>query len=114
MNKREVGSVKEEAAAEYLKKQGYTIIEQNYYTPKGEIDLIAKEGEYLVFLEVKYRKTIIYGYPEEAIDQRKRNKIKNACRYYIIKNSIPQYTAIRFDVIVILGEEIKLIKNAFE
>lgn len=114
MNKRQVGQGMEGEAIKHLVQNGYKILENNYYTPKGEIDIIAKEGDYLVFLEVKYRKNVRYGYPEEAIDARKQIKIKNTSRYYIMKNKNSYNIPCRYDVVVILGSEIKIIKNAFE
>lgn len=114
MNKRIVGSSMEDIALKHLSESGYIILDRNYYTPKGEIDLIAKDGEYLVFLEVKYRKNVRFGYPEEAVDKRKQIKIRNTSRYYMMKQGIPSHMPCRYDVVVILGTEIKVIKNAFE
>ena len=62
-NKRKIGQDNENAAAEYLKQQGYEILAQNFYTRMGEIDLIARDDEYLVFVEVKYRRSASAGYP---------------------------------------------------
>ena len=68
MNKRKTGQEQEAKAACFLKTQGYQILERNYRCKKGEIDLIAREGQYLVFVEVKYRSTNESGLPEEAVD----------------------------------------------
>ena len=68
MNKRKTGQEQEVKAACFLKTQGYQILERNYRCKKGEIDLIAREGQYLVFVEVKYRSTNESGLPEEAAD----------------------------------------------
>lgn len=112
-NKRIIGSEYERAAAVYLQKQGYEIIEHNFFSRYGEIDIIAKDGEYLVFIEVKYRKNDKYGMPQEAVSATKRRRIISSSRYYCIKNEIPQDYPVRYDVVAILGEDIEVIKNAF-
>ena len=66
MNKREVGAAYEEAAAVFLEKNGVRILERNFRCRQGEIDLIGRDGEYLVFFEVKYRKNADAGFPAEA------------------------------------------------
>ena len=73
-NKRAVGSRYEEETAAFLQKNGYRILEKNFRDRRGEIDLIAKDGRTLVFVEVKYRKNARNGYPEEAVDTRKHTK----------------------------------------
>ena len=103
-NKRAVGSRYEEETAAFLQKNGYR---------RGEIDLIAKDGRTLVFVEVKYRKNARNGYPEEAVDTRKQKKICETAAYYVYKNRIPEYTPMRFDVVAVLDGEFKLIKDAF-
>ena len=71
----EIGRKYEEKAAELLEKQGYFILERNYRCKQGEIDLIGKEGEYLCFIEVKYRSGLSYGSPLEAVTKAKQRKI---------------------------------------
>ena len=117
MNKRRVGSVYEEKAAEYLEKNGYRILKRNFRCRRGEIDLIAsgKEGadSVLVFIEVKYRLSDSIGRPEEAVTPL---KMKNICRttdYYRICNGIPEDRTCRFDVIAIQGDNLRHYKNAF-
>ena len=90
------------------------MIERNLYCRFGEIDLVAYDGEYLCFIEVKYRSGIDYGLPEEAVDQRKIKKISKCAFYYCYKNRLGTDRSIRFDVVSIEGEDIRLIKNAFE
>ena len=68
MNKRQTGADQEVLAAVWLEKQGLRILEKNYRCRQGEIDLIARDGRYLVFVEVKYRKGIHTGHPSEAVD----------------------------------------------
>lgn len=112
-NKRAIGREKEQLAQEYLKAQGYQIVEKNFYTRFGEIDIIARDGAYLVFLEVKYRRSAAGGYPAEAVDRRKQQRIYRAAQYYLYKRGLPADIPCRFDVAAIQGDEITLIKNAF-
>ncbi|SHO46052.1 YraN family protein [Anaerocolumna xylanovorans] len=113
-NKRAVGSEKEQMAAAYLTAAGYRILAANFFTRSGEVDLIAREEEALVFIEVKYRKDLQSGSPLEAIDSKKIRNICKAARYYMYINHIPEDTPCRFDVIGIVGEEVTLIRNAFD
>lgn len=113
INKRTVGSKYEQAAGEFLIKKGYRIIAYNYRCKLGEIDIIALDGDELVFVEVKYRASSRYGSPMEAVDYRKQNKIYMVANYYLMEQHISKYTKVRFDVVGILGKEITLIKNAF-
>lgn len=112
-NNRRLGAEKETLAAEYLKANGYQILEQNYFTRTGEIDLIAKENGYLVFLEVKYRKNTATGYPEESVHYQKQQRIIRAARYYMLTHGYGEYTPCRFDVVAITGESIRVIRDAF-
>lgn len=112
-NKRQIGSLYEKRAGEYLLKCGYEILEYNFRCRLGEIDIIARDGNYLVFCEVKYRAGKGAGHPLEAVDVRKQRVISKCAAYYLkIKNlyDIP----CRFDVVSIEGETISLVKNAFE
>lgn len=112
-NKRETGSRYELMAAAFLEQQGYEILEHNYRNRSGEVDLIARDGRYLVFVEVKYRKTIRMGYPEEAVSIYKQQHIRGAARYYLYSHGYSEAVPCRFDVVSILGEEIRVIKDAF-
>ena len=111
-NKRAEGSRYEQTAGEYLEEQGYEIICFNYRCRTGEIDIIAKDGEYLVFCEVKYRTGPGKGSPLEAVDARKQRKIFQAAMYYLTEHHISDVPC-RFDVIGIEGTRIQLVKNAF-
>ena len=113
MNKRVIGNAKETQAIDYLMKQGYKILERNYYTRAGEIDIIAMDGNYLAFVEVKYRWNEGYGFPSEAVHYKKQRKIIQCARYYLFTHGFREYVPCRFDVIVLLGEEIHLIKHAY-
>lgn len=112
-NRRKVGTAYEKEAVLFLQKKGYDILEQNYYCKYGEIDIVAKESGYLVFVEVKYRRSSGMGRPESAVNYKKRKHIIESARYYMYdkykRDDIPS----RFDVVAIQGELIHLIKNAF-
>ncbi|MCI6499660.1 YraN family protein [Lachnospiraceae bacterium HCP1S3_C3] len=112
-NKRATGTAYEKKAAEYLKENGYDIIECNFRCRYGEIDIIAKDEKTLVFAEVKYRSSLRYGMPYEAVNRGKQRKIMLTAEYYRMKNNVSANTNCRFDVISILGNEIEHIKNAF-
>lgn len=114
MNNIEKGKLGENIALKYIVSKGGKIIEQNYRTKIGEIDLIVKLNGELVFVEVKSRSNINYGYPAEAVDYKKRRKITNVAKYYILNNSL-ENLSIRFDVIEVYFKEKKInhIVNAF-
>lgn len=113
MNKRQIGKEKEELACRFLEEKGYQILEKNYQCRSGEIDVIAKEGSYLCFIEVKYRKNKSMGYAQEAIHKNKQHKIIQVSRYYLYTHGCLASTPCRFDAVVINYDQIELIKNAF-
>ena len=86
----------------------------NFRCKIGEIDIICKDDDYLVFVEVKYRSSSSYGYPMEAVNYKKIKKICKVSDYYRLIHKIKEDTGIRYDVISIKGEDIEWIKNAFE
>lgn len=106
------GDVGEKIAKEYLLQQGYRVVATNFKNTIGEIDIIAYDEDVLVFVEVKYRKTAQFGLPREAVNIYKQNKIRNVATSYIKKYKLFS-KACRFDVVEILGDEISLIKDAF-
>ncbi|OGS22481.1 MAG: YraN family protein [Elusimicrobia bacterium RIFOXYA2_FULL_39_19] len=111
--RKEFGNIGEQKAAEYLLKNGYKILENNFKTRYGEVDIIAEDKKDVVFIEVKNRSSMNYGLPQEAIDRRKQLKIaKTALMYLKSKNLINKN--MRFDVVAITNEKIELIKNAFQ
>ena len=114
LNKRATGSAYEEKAAQELKRQGYTVLDRNFYCKSGEIDIIAKDDGYLCFIEVKYRTDSSEGDPLEAVDVRKVKKICRSALFYMTRFGYPDDTPVRFDVVSILGDEIKVIRNAFD
>ena len=114
--KKLLGRVGEKKAGEFLRKKGYTILKTNYKTYCGEIDLIAKDGENIVFIEVKTRSSTKYGRPCEAVKKYKRNHIIDSAKYYNYKNKIKNIP-IRFDIIEVLlcnsNYKVNHIKQAF-
>ncbi len=121
MNTVTIGNFGEEAATRYLEKNGYSIVARNYKPKIAEIDIIAynKEGV-LCFVEVKTRKTSLFGYACEAVDFKKQKKITQGALSYIRSHNID--SEIRFDVIEVYGKvqsdgfsisKINHIKNAF-
>lgn len=114
LNKRQTGTAYEEKAAMWLAEKGFKILERNFRCRQGEIDLIARDGRYLVFVEVKYRSRGNTGHPAEAVNLRKQQRIIQTAQYYCYRNRIPESQAIRFDVVSILGDRIEHIENGFE
>ncbi|MEN6350052.1 MAG: YraN family protein [Syntrophomonas sp.] len=114
--KKELGARGEEIAALYLQKKGYKILDRNYFTRYGEVDIICIKKRIISFVEVKTRRGTSFGFPEEAITQRKKEHIRKAALMYL-ESSHQAYGEISFDVISIMivnGEEkINHIENAF-
>lgn len=112
-NKRGIGTHYEEIAANYLKAQGLILLERNFRSRQGEIDLIARDGAYLVFVEVKYRRDERKGAPAEAVGYQKQVHIRKVAAYYLYSHHYAETTACRFDVISVVGTDITWIQNAF-
>ena len=114
MNKRKVGSEAEQMAVLYLKKHGAKIMQTNYFTRAGEIDIVFQDGDTLCFCEVKYRTSDKFGTPAEAVNRRKREHLSQAALQYIYLNDVD--APCRFDVIEVYELDLKginHIKNAF-
>jgi putative endonuclease len=107
----------EEIAVRYLQKLGYLILERNYRCPMGEIDIVAKDGKAIVFVEVKSRKTEEFGEPEQAVGKVKQKKMSLLSLYYLEQKRF-SYEEARFDVVAVKmlhsGTEVKLFRNAFD
>ncbi len=110
--KKLLGRVGEKTAAEFLKKNGYKILQTNCKTPFGEMDIVAQDGEFTVFVEVKTRSTETFGAPAEAVDAKKRERYLKSAAFYLSKEGKTDSPA-RFDVIEIENGEINHIINAF-
>ena len=111
-----LGEQGEELAVKFLKKKGYKIKGCNDKTKLGEIDIIARDGDTLVLIEVKTRESLEYGHPFEAVNARKRKKIANVALLYLKK--FEELPPCRFDIVSIFMNngkaECELIKDAFE
>ena len=106
------GKIGETLAIKYLEEQGYKILETNYSNKLGEIDIIAKDNDRIVFVEVKERASAKFGYPREAVNYYKQQKIQMVANCYL-KNKRLMDSYIRFDVIEILAGNLTHLKNAF-
>ena len=110
--KKLLGRVGEAKAVEFLKKQGYLVLEKNYKTRLGEIDIIVKKDDTIVFVEVKTRSSDSCGSPSEAVGYEKQRKYAKVAEEYLLKHKIFDQSC-RFDVIEIINEDINHIIDAF-
>ncbi|MCD7805778.1 MAG: YraN family protein [Lachnospiraceae bacterium] len=99
MNNREKGNYYETLACEYLSGQGFLILERNFRCPAGEIDVIGRDGVFLVFVEVKARRSLVSGTGAEAVNLPKQRKICRAADYYRVKHRIGEFSPIRYDCV---------------
>ncbi len=106
------GGDAENAAANFLVRRGLRILERNYRTRFGEIDLIACDGATLVFIEVRLRSSARFGGAAGSIDLRKRRRIEAAARQFLAR--LGREPACRFDVITLEGREPEWLRGAFE
>lgn len=115
-NNVETGFFGQEIAQNFLCGKGMLLLESNFRMPTAEIDLIMRDGSYIVFVEVKYRKSLKYGLPREAVGIHKQRRIIKAALYYIARHGL-QDQCFRFDVLELLETtgcvEVNHIENAF-
>ena len=97
----ELGKWGEDLAADYLQRKGYTIIERDWKSGKRDLDIIAQDGNIIVFVEVKTRRNRLFGEPEESVDYHKLQNLQQAISHYVKFKHIRQ--EIRFDIISIVG-----------
>ena len=101
-NNKELGREGEKVAADYLEDLGYMLLERNYRSSRAEIDLVARDGDLLVFVEVKSRRNAQYGWPEEAVGEEKADHIRRAAEDYM---ELCNWTGeVRYDIIAIIWE----------
>ena len=105
-----LGKNGERIALRYLEKLGYVILEKNFTCMQGEIDIIALDGEYIVFVEIKSRSNIRYGLPCEAVTEKKIKHILRVATYYLYKNHLENINT-RIDVIEVYIKNEKYIIN---
>lgn len=117
MDRKAVGKNGEDFVAVYLTEQGMQVVARNYYSRYGEIDLIARDGDTMAFIEVKTRKGVQYGVAAEAVGMVKQRKLIKTAYCYIMENDLDGYN-FRFDIAQVYYKtgsmEIEYIKNAFE
>lgn len=118
-NSNTLGAWGEEKAARFLTERGYTVLERNFHSRYGEIDLIAEDGEFLVFVEVKLRASVSHGLPEETVTPRKQEKLRLTAETYLQTHETNKQP--RFDVVALYAKDgmetfplpVRHIKNAF-
>ena len=108
---KKLGKLGEKKAREYLIKNGWKIVEKNYVNPFGEVDIIARKGEVLAFVEVKTRLSDMFGSPSEAVTPARQRKYIQAAKYYFAGREID--CTVRFDIIEVFEGQINHIENAF-
>lgn len=111
---RDEGQRGEDLAHRYLRRRGFTVVARNWRPPQGggEIDIVAWDGETLVFVEVKTRVSDLWGAPERAIDPEKMDSLRRAARDYSRRSGVEESNT-RFDVIAIAGEKLEYLPDAF-
>ena len=112
-----LGAWGEDQAVNFLRKQGLKIIQRNFRTPVGEVDIIARDKSFLIFVEVKTRRSAAFGTPQEAVGQRKQRQIIRTAQWYLQNQKNPKLQP-RFDVVAILCQsdgaaQITHLPNAF-
>ncbi len=118
LNHKEIGNLGEEIAAKSLEEKGYSILERNFRCRFGEVDIIARDEDTVVFVEVKTRRGRKYGEAEEAVDYRKQKKLRQLAEYYLMKHHHVSPKC-RFDVCSVYLdqnnqiEEVKILQNCF-
>jgi len=112
------GQITENYAEQYLSKQGLILIERNFHSRQGEIDIVMLDGDTYVFIEVKYRKSKEFGGAIAAVSASKQKKIKHCITFYLHQSDINEYnTPCRIDVVALEGDitqpDVTWLKNAF-
>jgi putative endonuclease len=115
---REKGREGEEIAAAYLESKGYTLLEQNYFFERAEVDIVAHDGKSIIFVEVKMRKNTTFGKPAESITQKKQQLVMKAARAWLYERKMSG-SPVRFDVIAIVKQpggapDIQHFEHAFQ
>lgn len=112
------GQQAEDSAYHYLKAQGLSLIERNYFCPRGEIDLIMNDNSTTVFIEVRYRRNTRFGSGAESVDRRKQDKLLATAAHYLQKNPKAARGACRFDVVSLTAnngdQTLDWIQDAFQ
>lgn len=109
------GQKGEEMAREYLEKKGFGLIMSNYVCKIGQIDLVMEDGDWLVFVEVKFKSDDLFGTPEEMFGKSKLTQVKRVTTWFLMenKNIKKRFEKYRIDAVCILGEEVRYYKNVY-
>jgi putative endonuclease len=107
-----VGATSEDRAVAHLVRRGYRIVERNYRCKVGELDVVARDGAVLVFVEVRSRRSAEFGDALDAVSFAKRRKVSRVAQAYVV-NRRPRFASARFDVIAITGRELVHIEDAW-
>lgn len=99
------GAIWEEFALNRLQQQGLTFLDRNYRCPMGELDLVMQDGKTLVFIEVRYRKSVAFGSAAESVDRHKQARLIKAANHYLQQKKISNDLVCRFDVVAISGQK---------
>lgn len=118
-NRRETGQLAEQAAAQHLAAAGLALLERNFRCRGGEIDLIFRDAQTLVFVEVRLRQSERFGGALGSVDARKQHRLYRAARAYVASRAVAQQTPMRFDVVAVGGQpplacHFEWIKDAFQ
>jgi putative endonuclease len=117
-NSNKTGQQAEDTACHYLKTQGLSLVERNYSSPRGEIDLIMKDNSTTVFIEVRFRRNSRFGSGAESVNQHKQRKLLATAAHYLQKNPKAARGACRFDVISLTAnndeQQLDWIPDAFQ
>ncbi len=108
----------EALALNHLRQQGLKLVSRNYHCRMGEIDLIMQDGEYLVFVEVRFREQSDFGLPVESISNAKQKKLRQTASHYLLRQGLYDKVCCRFDVVGVSsgskGPDLHWIRNAFQ
>lgn len=108
----EVGATGEDRAIDHLVREGMRIVERNYRCKVGELDVVARDGDVLVFVEVRSRRSAEFGNALDAVSWAKRRKVTRVAQAYLAWRR-PRFSRARFDVVAITGEELVHIRDAW-
>ncbi len=108
-----VGAHYEARAQVFLEHRGLIVVDNNYRSKQGEIDLVMRDGKCLVFVEVRYRKSSTYGGSLMSISAQKQNKVRQCALHYLQKNKLFEKIPVRFDVVGVEPSNIQWVKDAF-
>lgn len=117
MNHHELGRAGEDAARDYLLQRGYELLAARVRLPRGELDLVMRDGAALVFVEVKTRRSVGTGLPAEAVGLAKQRRLARLAHLWLVRNPRWRDAPVRFDVIAVTGRppqwQIEHIRDAF-